>query len=109
MASKITRQATNGIEKQFLDRFNSLCQTRSSWQVWSDFITVAAIALANSVDRESELHDKREREYEDCIKRLGGMEVPAEMLGLITMAFEENPEQDFLGSMFMRLELGNHI
>ena len=50
MASKITRQATNGIEKQFLDRFNSLCQTRSSWQVWSDFITVAAIALANSVD-----------------------------------------------------------
>ena len=108
MASKITRQATNGIEKQFLDRFNSLCQTRSSWQVWSDFITVAAIALANSVDKESELHDKREREYEDCIKRLGGMEVPAEMLGLITMALEENPEQDFLGSMFMRLELGNH-
>lgn len=36
------------------------------------------------------------------------MEVPAEMLGLITMALEENPEQDFLGSMFMRLELGNH-
>lgn len=70
--------------------------------------TVAAIALANSVDRESELHDKREKEYEDCIKRLGGMEVPAEMLGLITMALEENPEQDFLGSMFMRLELGNH-
>lgn len=41
-------------------------------------------------------------------KRLGGMEVPAEMLGLITMVLEENPEQDFLGSMFMRLELGNH-
>ena len=36
------------------------------------------------------------------------MEVPAEMLGIITMALEENPEQDFLGSMFMRLELGSH-
>lgn len=108
MASKITRQATNDLEKQFLDRFNFLCQTRSSWQVWSDFITVVAIALANSVDRESGLHDKREREYEDCIKRLGGMEVPAEMLGLITMALADNPEQDFLGSMFMKLGLGNH-
>lgn len=108
MASTITRQATNDLEKQFLNRFRSLCQTRSSWQVWADFITVAAISLANSVNRHSENHDKREKEYEDCIERLGGIEVPAEMFGIIVMALEENPEQDFLGSMFMKLELGNH-
>ena len=108
MASKMTQQTTNGLEKKFLDRFSSLCQTRSSWQVWSDFITVAAIALANTVENDSELREKREKEYENCIQRLGGIEIPAEMLGLITMALEENPEQDFLGSMFMKLELGNH-
>lgn len=108
MASTITRQATNDLEKQFLNRFRSLCQTRSSWQVWADFITVAAISLANSVDRHSEDYDKREKEYEDCIERLGGIDVPAEMFGIIVMALEENPEQDFLGSMFMKLELRNH-
>ena len=108
MASKGALRVVNDLEKQFLDRFNSLCQTRSSWQVWSDFITATAIALANSVDRESEIRNKREKEYEDCINRLGGVEVPAEMFGTIILALEENPEQDFLGSMFMRLELGNH-
>lgn len=108
MANKFTRNFTTQYEKQFLEKFNSLCQTRSSWQVWSDFITVTAIALANSVDRESEIHTRREQEYENCIKRLGGVEIPAEMFGIITMALEENPEQDFLGSMFMKLELGSH-
>lgn len=108
MARKITRQAANGLEKQFLDKFNFLCQSRNSWQVWSDFITAVAIALANSVDKESEIRKRREREYEDCIKRLGGMDIPVEMLVIIIKALDENSEQDFLGSMFMRLELGNH-
>lgn len=108
MSSKITRQAANDLEKEFLNTFNSLCQTRSSWQVWSDFITAVAITLANSVDECSELHNKREAEYEDCIKRLGGIDVPVKMFSIIISALEENPEQDFLGNMFMKLELGNH-
>ncbi len=108
MASKIKRQAANGLEKEFLDRFSKLCQTRSSWQVWADFITVTACAIANSVDKVGAIHDKREAEYEDCTQRLGGVEIPGEMFGIITMALDENPEQDFLGSLFMKLELGNH-
>lgn len=31
-----------------------------------------------------------------------------EMLGIITLALDENPEQDFLGNLFMKLEFGNH-
>lgn len=58
MASKIKGQATNGLEKEFLDRFSKLCQTRSSWQVWADFITVTACAIANSVDKIGATHDK---------------------------------------------------
>lgn len=108
MASKIKGQATNSLEKEFLDRFSKLCQTRSSWQVWADFITVTACAIANSVDKIGATHDKREAEYKDCIERLGGVDIPAEMFGIIAMALEENPEQDFLGSLFMKLELGNH-
>lgn len=108
MASKIKNQVSTGFEKEFLERFKKLCQTRSNWQVWADFITVAACAIANSVDKDGTIHDKREAEYEECINRLGGVEIPSEMFGIITMALEENPEQDFLGSLFMKLELGNH-
>lgn len=106
--NRITKQATNDFEKQFLEKFNFLCQSRSNWQVWTDFITVSAITLANSIDKTSEIRDEREKEYENCIKRLGGVDIPAEMFSIVVLALEENPEQDFLGSMFMKLGLGNH-
>ena len=95
-------------EKEMIGRFNSLCYSRSSWQVWSDFITATACAIANSVDKSSETFEQREREYAECIERLGGVQIPAEMFGIVTMQLDENPEQDFLGNMFMQLELGNH-
>lgn len=106
--NRITKQATNDFEKQFLEKFNFLCQSRSNWQVWTDFITVSAITLANSIDKTSEIRDEREKEYENCIKRLGGVDIPAEMFSIVVLALEENPEQDFLGSMFMKLRFGNH-
>ena len=108
MASKIKGHTVNSLEKEFLDNFNRLCQTRSSWQVWTDFITAVSCTIANSVDRVGATHDKREAEYRDCIERLGGVDIPAEMFGIIELALTENPEQDFLGNLFMKLELGNH-
>lgn len=108
MARKIKMKSEDILEKEFIDKFNSLCKTRSSWQVWSDFITVAAISLANTVEEDTEIRNKREQEFATCIENLGGIDVPAALLGIITMAFEENPEQDFLGSIFMKLGLGNH-
>lgn len=108
MARKIKNQSINKTEKVFIEKFQSLCYTRSSWEVWADFITATACAIANSIDKESEQFEKREKEYAQCIERLGGLQTPAEMLGIITMALEENPEQDFLGGLFMKLELGNH-
>lgn len=100
--------AVNEMEKKFLDIFNSLCESRSSWQVWTDLITAIAIALSNTLDRDSERVQSRETEFDVCIKRLGGMEKPIELFTIIMAALEENPAQDFLGGLFMRLELGNH-
>lgn len=65
-------------------------------------------ALSNTIDKKPERYEAREKEYERCIKRLGSVEVPSRLLGLIVMAFERNPDQDFLGAMYMQLELGNH-
>ncbi len=97
-----------GTEKEFLDVFKKLCYSRSGWEVWSDLMTVIACSLSNAIDRSSEHYDKREREYETCIKRIGSVEVAAKIMGIITMALESNPDQDFLGKMYMQLNLSNH-
>lgn len=109
MAIKIKENAINKTEKLFLEKFEGLCSSRSSWEVWADFITATACAIANAgADRNSEIFQKREEEYEQCVKRLGSVEAAAEMFAIVTMALDENPEQDFLGGLFMRLNLGNH-
>lgn len=38
-------------KNKFLETFKKLCETRASWQVWADFVTATACALANTVDR----------------------------------------------------------
>lgn len=91
------------IAKTF-DRLNSGKHNR--WTVWSDFVTMAActlsIADAKHREKKQKLHDEVAAKY-----------TPAEYEQFVSMfsdvigAFEENPEQDLLGELFMRLELGN--
>ena len=100
--------AQNENEKEFFKIFESLSMTRSSWRVWSDFITASAISLSNAFEMDSERKAAREQEYVECIKRLGETEKAAELLGVIVKAFEENPSQDFLGGLFIKLGLNNH-
>lgn len=108
MAKKITAQSTSKSEKLFLNAFGSLCYSRNAWEVWTDFITATACSLANAVDQEGKIHDEREKEYAKCIERLGGVDVVAKLFAYVVEALEENPEQDFLGGLFMKLNLANH-
>ena len=95
-------------EKEFLKLFDRLTYSRSAWQVWEDLMTVMACSISNAVDRTPDKFKRREEQYEKSIKNLGGVEIPAQMLGIITMALEQNPDQDFLGKLYMSLNLGNH-
>lgn len=97
-----------GTEKEFMEVFKQLCYSRSSWQVWADVMSAIACSLSNAVDKTPGRYEAREKEYEQCIERLGSVEVPAKMLAIIVEALERNPEQDFLGAMYMQLNLGNH-
>ena len=97
-----------GKEKDFLKLFDKLTCSRSGWQVWEDLMTVMACSISNAVDRTPDKFQRREEKYERSIKNLGGVEIPAQMLGIITMALEQNPDQDFLGKLYMSLNLGNH-
>ena len=101
-------EVVQGSEKEFLGVFEQLCYSRSAWQVWADLISAIACSLSNAVDRTPEHFEQREKEYAQCISRLGSVEAPAKILSILVMALENNPEQDFLGKMYMNLNLSNH-
>ncbi len=91
--------------KDFLAVFHKFNYRYSKWEVWNDFLYLAAVAMANLVptpDREEReqrylsIINKYPEELRDCFP---------EMLAIVTLALDANPEQDFLGSMYHRLQL----
>ena len=93
---------------QFLKKFEKLAYTRRNQTVWVDFVTVTACSISNATD--SENYDVREKLYVDTIKNYTHDEIIifAKLLAITVMALEDDPEQDFLGTIFeQRLNLGN--
>lgn len=105
--AKQTGQVQN-YENEFLKLFKELAGSRSSWQVWEDLVTVMACSISNADDRSPDKFKIREEQYGHAIKNLGGMEIPAQIFCIVVNALEENPNQDFLGKLYMDLNLGNH-
>ena len=98
---------TSEVRKEFVNLFECLAQKYSRHQIWSDFIIMSACAISNACDRR--FFDVREAMYMDCVKKYKReeAEVFPEMLSLVVIAFEINPEQDFLGEIFGSLRLHN--
>lgn len=96
-------------EKKFIDIFNQLCNWHSSWQVWQDFVNMSACAIANAVDRRRDVGKTRDDSYMETVQRYSKeeLELISELLSITTLALEENPEQDFLGELYMRFNLEN--
>lgn len=94
-------------EKEFLKVFNRLTYRHRAWDIWKDFITMFACAISNAVDKSH--YDEREALYMKIIKRYNKQEqmIFPELTAHTVMALEGNLEQDFLGKMFMSLELGD--
>lgn len=97
-------------QAEFAKHFSALCTSRNAWELWSDFITISAVAIANAVDREGPIHNEREQEYLRLINRYDSEEQTAlsKLFAMMVLALEENPCQDFLGEMFMTFNLGSH-
>lgn len=103
-------KAVRGVDsykKEFLSIFNSLCGRHGRWEVWSDFIQLTAIDISNATDkgnapkRAADARNIAKKYSEDEIKRM------AEMLMQMVYAMDGNPDQDFLGELYMTCELGN--
>ncbi|WP_409969587.1 N-6 DNA methylase [Bengtsoniella intestinalis] len=104
---KVTHQLRNENQKNITRIFDRLSQRNSRWTVWSDFVVMSAISISNTVDKVNE--QSREQLYMDTIKKYTKAELLefAQMIAELVMGMERNPNCDFLGELFMMLELSN--
>lgn len=101
-------KAKDEYEKEFEKIMDKLTYNRMKWEVWADLINMMAASLSNALEPDPVRRQKREKEYMDCVKRCGGAELPAKAFSVVVDALESNPDQDFLGDLYMRFELGSH-
>ena len=106
MAKKITGLKDER-QKGIVKLIDSLCGRFSRWEVWQDFIIMSALSIANALG--GPYKESREKQYIERAKKYSPKELEtfAEMLAEVVVAMERNPDQDFLGELFMALELGN--
>ena len=93
--------------KEFLKTFKQLTYLHQAWDIWRDFIIMFACSISNSLDKTH--YVEREKMYLKIIQKYSKQEqnLFPELAAHTVMALEENPEQDFLGGIFMELNLGN--
>lgn len=89
--------------KEFIQLFNQTARYHSRLDVFRDFIHVAAISLENSVKKCEEL----EQTYFKVIARYerADLDLFAKLLAICVNALDQQAT-DFLGTVFMSLELG---
>lgn len=97
-------------QTEFVKTFSGLCNSKMSWEVWADFITLSAIAISNAFDQQGPTHDVREQEYLKTIQRYNKAEqqIMPRLLAMTVEALDDDPDQDFFGTLFMGLNLGDH-
>lgn len=105
----IKKEAPKDYSQLFIKDFMKLAYTRSKWTVWDDFITMFACSISNAVDK-SDIHwDAREKMYLSIVKKYkkSEMDIFPRLAAYVVEALDKNQEQDFLGELFMNLDLSN--
>lgn len=89
------------IQEEMSKNFQCLADKYDRLEVWSDFVKLSACRL-----RISDI-SKRMREYKGIVSHYSQEDVEyfTKMFELTVDAFEWNPCQDFLGGLYMKLEL----
>lgn len=98
----------NHLRSPFAKKMSALAGRYATWEIWSDFITMFAIAISNSVDQEH--WEERENTYETIRRKYTDeeMSIITDLITDVITALDVNPDQDYLGEAYMELELNNH-
>lgn len=107
--NKDIRRCSDEIEKDFLKQFDVLRRNLNSWQAWEYMVSAIACMVADIGDPNEARRAERKKEYEHSLEQLNGdRDTVARLFDIILEHFREYPEEDFLGKMYMALDLGNH-
>lgn len=96
----------NEYYQEFRNQFRQLLSSKCRpIDIWRDFIIMSACAMSNTIDKSH--YDEREKRYLEIINKYekSQQHIFPELYADVVMALDENPEQDFLGEMFMDLHL----
>lgn len=107
MARNVTRHLRDERQKEFIRIFDQACRRHNRWTVWADFVVMAAISISNTVDKSNA--ESREKTYMTLASKYDKSELECicRMFAEVVNGIDVNPDQDFLGELFMTLELGN--
>lgn len=91
--------------EEFIKAFHEMSARYGRSELWYDYIDMHAIALANTCDLRC--RDTREEQYNAIVQKYDEKTVQqfAELTAITMTALLENPEQDFLGTVYHNLGL----
>ena len=94
--------------KEIVKLFESLQGRHLLWELWQDAMIMIACAISNQVD--GRYREERERLYMQTVGRYTREEAAVfpRIFAEIVEQLEADPEQDFLGCLYMQLDLGSH-
>lgn len=98
-------------KKEFVKLFDTLTYGQHRWQAWGDMVWLFATTIANSV--KTPYWDQREKRYLEIIQKYDKQrqKVFPELLAMLVRIMDEAVNNgfygDFLGELYMTLELGN--
>ena len=97
----------NERQRELEKLYNKLCGRYSRYEVWQDMVVMIACSIANAVDKR--YFNEREAMYMRVVQKYNKDELAVfpDFFTHIVLGMEENPDCDFLGELYMNLELGN--
>lgn len=89
---------------EFMSVFRSIARNKNRYEVWRDFVSMAGISYQNVILKDPDI----EQSYLDIAGRYSKEDINQfpKLLAHVTMALEQKP-QDFLGQVFMELEISS--
>lgn len=104
---KAARAVRKGPQSEFVKKFEDLSGRYSVRQIWEDWVIMSAISISNTVDK---VHaEARERDYMARAQKYSRdeLQVFSDLFADFVVAMDVNPDQDFLGEMYMAVGMGS--
>ncbi len=101
------------LQREFIQIINSMTGKYNIWEVWKDMIWCIAITISNRVD--DRYRESREKTYMSIVEKYDEKDIDkfAQLFVLIHKNAVRRTDLgtfgDFLGDMFMNLDLGNNL